>query len=492
MERMPERDTAPLELEKPTKVQDFRGGWLIPAGRIQKVAFVLARHGFGELAERVLSGRTDGDLVRNRERVGERVARVLADLGPTYIKLGQLLATREDLFPPEVTRALSALHSSVAPMKSKLAMRAVEDALDVPVESAFAWFDPEPLAAASIGQVHRARLRNGTDVVVKIQRPGLPSMVSADLQMLRWLAALLARALPEVAALDPESLVDAFEHSITAELDFRREAANAQKLGELLAGAPEVRVPRVYPQFTRKTLLVLEHVKGRQLKDLDEASRRLVRGKLLRAFTRQILDHGVFHADPHPGNVLIEDGGRVVLLDLGAVEGVDGGLRGGVGRLVRAVALGRKRALCDAVLALSPNGATVKVDRARLEKDLQQLLADAGGAGDGAKVLGQMVGIGRNHKLKMAPSLVALVRALALLDGVLRGLDPARDLVADLRRELILSLTRRVRRFLGTVIGWPARLVSWPKRLMARAQQRLLPPASPARPPSVEIAARRS
>src|SRR4051794_16228421 len=208
MERMPDRVTEPLELEQPTKVQDFRGGWLIPAGRMQKVAFVLARHGFGELAERVLSGRADGDLVRNRERIGERIARVLADLGPTYIKLGQLLGTREDLFPPEITKALGKLHSSVPPMKAKMVMRAVKQALGVEANEAFAWFNPEPLAAASIGQVHCARLRSGEEVVVKVQRPGLAQTVAADLQMLRWMAALMARAMPEVAMMDPLALIE--------------------------------------------------------------------------------------------------------------------------------------------------------------------------------------------------------------------------------------------------------------------------------------------
>src|SRR5262249_25261540 len=154
-------------------------------------------------------------------------------------------------------------------------------------------------------------------------------------------AQLLAQAVPEVAALDPLSLVDAFERSITAELDFRREADNARRLAELLAGAAEVRVPRIYHEWTRPTLLVMEHVDGKKLSQLTEPERRVVRNKLLRAFTRQILDHGVFHADPHPGNVLIEPSGRVVLLDLGAVDAVDAGLRASLGRLVRAMALGR-------------------------------------------------------------------------------------------------------------------------------------------------------
>lgn len=462
---------------------EMKRGWLVPAARLHRVAMVLGRHGFGELAERMVTGRGDGDLVRDRERIGERVARVLTDLGPTYIKLGQLLATREDVFPSEVTRALGQLSSSVRPMRPRVVARAIRAALGRAPEEAFAWFDAEPLAAASIGQVHRARLRSGEDVVVKVQRPGLKAMIAADLQLLRWLAGLLERAMPEVAAMGATDLVDAFERSITSELDFRREAANAGHMARLLAGAPEVRVPRVYAEWTRPTLLVLEHVHGRRLSELDEATRHKARANLVRAFTRQILEHGVFHADPHPGNVLVENDGRLVLLDLGAVDGLDAELRGDIARLVRAVALGRKRALCEAVLALSPNGSAVSVDRARLEADLQEILASARSRNEGAKVLGQMVAVGRSHRLRMQPQLVALVRALALLDGVVRGLDPARDLVADLRRELMLSVARRARRAFGGVLSRAGRLAAWAAGAMGRAfgllRRRLKPRVRP-------------
>ena len=170
----------------------------------------------------------------------------------------------------------------------------------------------------------------------------------------------------------------------------------------------------------------MEEVHGRKLTALAEPEQKAARGALLRAFTRQILNHGVFHANPHPGNVLVESDGRLVLIDLGAVERVDERLHADLGRLVRALALGQKRALADAVLALSPDGASVWWNRARLESELGQLVADAGGKGDGARVLGRMVALGRTHKLRLSPSLLALVRALALLDGVLRGLDPGR------------------------------------------------------------------
>jgi ubiquinone biosynthesis protein len=418
--------------------ENRRVGLIAPAMRMQRVGLILARHGFGEILER---------RKPSPAGIGPRLARLFADLGPTYIKLGQLLATREDLFPVEVTRALASLHSGVPPMKARVVERQLERALGDDFASAFSSIDPEPLAAASIGQVHRAVLRSGEKVVIKIQRPGLRRMVAADLAIMRFFAGLLQQAIPELAAMDPIALLDAFERSITRELDFTREAANAARLSALLEGAPEVRLPRIVTSLVRPTVLVMEEVHGRRLTALAEPEQKSARAAMLRAFSRQILDHGVFHADPHPGNVLVEADGRLVLIDLGAVERVDERLRAGLGRLVRALALGRSRALADAVLSLSPDGASVAIDRARLERELQQLVADAGGQADGARVLQQMVALGRTHRLRLQPSLLALIRALALLDGVLRGLDPARDLVADLRREWLWSFGRRVSRW---------------------------------------------
>jgi ubiquinone biosynthesis protein len=383
-----------------------------------------------------------GAPAERRERLAARVAQVLAELGPTYVKLGQLLATREDLFPPDVTRALGALHADVPPMKPAVVLRVVRRALGRPLETAFAWFDPSPLAAASIGQVHRARLRTGEPVVVKVQRPGLEAQVAADIALLRQVAAVLSWRYPEIAAWDPQSLVGAFERSLAAELDFRREANNAARLAAALYGAPEVRVPHVYTEWTRRDLLVMEWVQGRRLAALSPLERSEVRQRILRAFSRQVLDHGLFHADPHPGNMLIEDDGRVVLLDLGAVDALERPLRRQLGRLVRALALRRTHALAGAVLDLSPPPGAI--DRPRLEGDLGLLVSDLKQRKDGAKVLTRMVAIGRTYRLKMPPTLVALVRALALLDGVLRMLDPVKDVVRDLRREFVLSLVRRV------------------------------------------------
>jgi ubiquinone biosynthesis protein len=441
-EPQPARD---LALAPPT------AGVFAPAMRMQRVATVLLRHGFGEILERRRPA--------VGSRLGARVARVLADLGPTFIKLGQLLATREDLFPPEVTQALAQLHAGVPPMKTRVVERQLKAALGDEFERSFSSLDPEPLAAASIGQVHRARLRSGESVVVKVQRPGLQRTVAADLALMRWGANLLSQAVPELAAMEPLALLDAFERSITGELDFRREADNAARLAALLDGAPEVRLPGIYRALTRPTVLVMEEVHGRRLGALDEPEQKRVRARLLRAFSRQILDHGVFHADPHPGNVLVEASGRLVLLDLGAVEHVDDRLRATIGRLVLAAALGRTRALADAVLALAPDGAPRTLDRPRFETEIAQLVRDAAGAADGSKVLGQMVAVGRTHKLRLNPALLTLVRAMAILDGVLRGLDPARNLISDLRKEWMLSFARGIGRW------WHRRLESVTTRL---------------------------
>jgi ubiquinone biosynthesis protein len=446
---------------------------------MQTVTFVLVRHGFGEIVARLglpfMGAAPSSDPASlSRDRLGKRIARVLADLGPTYVKLGQLMATREDLLPPEITAALRELHASAPPLKSRVVARVIYEALGQSPEQAFAWFDTNPLAAASIGQVHRARLHTGEEVVVKVQRPHLERIVAGDLALMRLLAKLLAQAVPEVAAYDPLALLDAFERSIEAELDFRREANNARTLADLLEGAAEVRVPGIHAAY--KTVLVMEYVRGRKVGALDVPARGRARASLMRAFVRQILDHGVFHADPHPGNLLVEDDGRVVLLDLGAVERIDGKLRIALLRVVLAMALRRKRALGAAVVDVAvhdPNGATI--DRARLETELATLVDDTSRGADGAKLVGQMVAISRTHSLRMPPALLGLARALAILDGVMRGLDPAANIVADVRREMIPAVARALWRWVLTMVAWVlsslARSVRKASGLAARASE---------------------
>jgi ubiquinone biosynthesis protein len=301
-----------------------------------------------------------------------------------------------------------------------------------------------PMAAASIAQVHGARLKTGEAVVVKIQRPGLQKVIVADVSLMRYVAARLAAVFPEIGEMEPLALVDAFEKMILEELDFRNEARNAVLLAGLLRGAKEVRVPRVYQEFTVQTAMVMEWVKGCKIGELPATRRQTVRAHLLRAFSRQILDFGTFHADPHPGNVIIEDNDRLVLLDLGSMDHIQRPLKRKVVRVGRAMLINRAPALARAALALCPARAGVEVDQLQLGQTLVQMVASLRGKGKGALILQQMVAIGREYRLSVPPALLSLVRTLATLDGVVRYLDPHGDLIADLRGEFVRSTLRRM------------------------------------------------
>jgi ubiquinone biosynthesis protein len=425
-------------------------GWLHAARRLQRIGTVLARHGFIEVVERIglsvprLPGSAPVPLPSSRERLALRLVEVLTELGPTYVKLGQLLATRADLLPADVVQTLSKLHASVRPLPFREILGVIEHELGRPYQHAFEYLEPHCLAAASIGQVHRARLRDGQPVVVKVQRPNLRAQVEADLAIMRLFAQLLAQQVPEVAAYQPVMLVDAFTHAIRLELDFRNEAANAERLRAALHGAPEVHVPHVYAEWTRERVLVMEYIAGARLADLTPPQRMQTRQALLRAFVRQTMEHGVFHADPHPGNLLALPDGRVVLLDLGTVDVLERPLQRGLLRLGFALLLKRTHALAHAVVTLARTEDAARVNRRELERDLSQLLQTASQA-DGSALMGRMMSISRTHGLRLPPALLALMRALALLDGVLRGLDAHSDLVQDLRREIAWAALRRLK-----------------------------------------------
>jgi ubiquinone biosynthesis protein len=425
-----------------------RIGWLGTARRLQRVGLVLAKHGFGEIVARigvmVPRSTAAAPAQPSRERVAQRVADVLTELGPTYIKLGQLLATRADLFSPEVVRALSSLHASVRPIPLADVVRILEQELGRSPYRLFRSFEERELAAASIGQVHRAVLHDGTPVAVKVQRPGIRKQIEADLAIIRSIAQRLAQHVPEVAEYEPVALVDAFARSIMQELDFRTEADNARKLRLALADASEVHVPHFYEQFTTERVLVMEYVVGSRIHDLPHPQRSRARAALLRAFVRQIVDRGVFHADPHPGNLLVQSDGRIVLLDLGTIDVLEDALRTRLFHLGLALVLRRPARLAACVVELAQTRGQHQLDEERLQRDIDALLRAA--SGDGSAVLGQMLALSRTHGLSLPAALLALMRATAILDGVLRGLEPTRNLVRDVRRELAWAAWRRVRR----------------------------------------------
>src|SRR3954470_17576021 len=299
-------------------------------GRLSEIAQVAVRHGFGYFFERhrltdlfPWTG-TDGKEEVPSER-GRHLREMLDELGPTFVKFGQLLSTRPDIVPPDIVLELQKLQDAVTAVPFADVRKVVEQELGLTIEQAFLEFDERPTAAASIGQVHRAVLPNGERVAVKVQRPNAPRQIESDIALLYQAARLAKERVRALDFIDAEQVVDEFSRSIRAELDYRAEARNAEAFRRNFAGVTDVKIPRVYWTYTRRRVLALELLEGTQLADLDrsalsQAERRDLSYRIAETWMTMIFRHGFFHADPHPANVFVLDGGAAIgLVDFGQV-----------------------------------------------------------------------------------------------------------------------------------------------------------------------------
>jgi ubiquinone biosynthesis protein len=296
-------------------------------GRITEIAQVAVRHGFGyffhrnRLSDLLPGNGQPGPDVLPSDR-GRHLREMLDELGPTFVKFGQLLSMRPDVLPPDIIAELRGLQDDVSPFPYEQVEQMVHTELGQPIARLFRDFDPVPLAAASIGQVHRATLPNGRDVIVKVQRPGAARQIEADLNLMYQAARLAKERVRALDFIDAEALVDEFARSIRQELDYRLEARNADTFRKNFSGHPHVRIPRVYWTYTRPRVLTLEFLDGTQLADLEvlgwapEQRRRLAE-VLTEAWMTMIFRHGFFHGDPHPANVLVFAPDRIGLVDFG-------------------------------------------------------------------------------------------------------------------------------------------------------------------------------
>lgn len=361
----------------------------------------------------------------------ERLREAFEELGPTFVKFGQMISTRTDLFPADITAELGRLHSRAAPFAGEAARRIVEAETGQRIEELFATFDAEPFAAASIAQVHRATLPGGARVVVKVQRPGIEDVVESDIAILRRLAQLLHAGLPASRPLNLPDLVAEFADTIRGELDFEREARNTERFAAVNADEKDVFVPRVFRHASARRVLTMDHSPGSPIDRAAPAAQRArLAQALMRLFLTHVFEHGVFHGDPHPGNVFLAPDGRICFHDFGALGELSPALQESLRQVFLAVMARDAPWLASAYLGMG--GASGELDRAAFARGLGEALGryyadSAAGRRSFSSILHAFVRLGREHHIRLLRETALLLRAFGELEGMVRELDPRFD-----------------------------------------------------------------
>jgi len=407
--------------------------------RYHQIIKVLVKHGLGYLVQRLgweeITPSSCRSEVCNCQRERDEVLAVrlrlaLTELGPTFIKVGQMLSTRPDLLPPVFICELEKLQDKVSPLSKDQIISRLEHELGHP-DQVFAYFDHQPLAAASIGQVHRARLKTGEEVIVKIQRPNLEVTMQNDLEIIRGLAEFSERHSMEAQRIGLTAMIDDYSRMLLRELDYEREARSTERARANFANDPRVVIPKVFWEYSTRYILTEEYIEGVKLSDMEEISRRgWDRRKLSRlgteTFLSQILLHGFFQADPHPGNILILDENKIAFIDFGEVGTLTDNRLMQLGELLISISKQDIDRIIATLKAMEIVGESVDLEE--LEEDIADLVthvtSSSVGDLDMNRLRIEVMNMAYHHDLRMPSYLTALMKALVTIEGVGKKLDP--------------------------------------------------------------------
>jgi predicted unusual protein kinase regulating ubiquinone biosynthesis (AarF/ABC1/UbiB family) len=448
--------------------------------RYKEIGLLLAKHVRAGIAQQSAVAGADVMVPDEAADDAKKLAGELEAMGPTFIKLGQVLSTRSDLLPPVYLDALRRLQDDVEPFSFADVERIVTTELGVRLSKAFARFDDKPLAAASLGQVHRAELRDGRPVAVKVQRPDIRARIVDDMDAIESIAEFADAHTEAGRRFGFSDMVGEFRQSLMAELDYRQEANNLQVLGRNLARHTRIVVPQPVPDYSTGVVLTMEYVAGRNVGSLGPLARLEIDGRplaedLFSAYLDQILVDGFFHADPHPGNVLLTDDGRLALLDLGMVARVAPDMQDHLVKLLLAVSEGKGKDAADVAIAIGQK--LEDYDRERFTRQVADLVGrsqnlDIGDFQAGAMV-GQLTRLSGECGLRLPPELTMLGKTLLNLDEVARVLDPTFDPNAAIRREGAELMQRKLLRSVtpGNVMAAAMEAKEFAERLPGRVNK---------------------
>src|SRR5919201_2196449 len=429
--------------------------------RLHEIASVFIRHGLGDFVQRVgVAGLLEraGRIVHWSEAAesakldaAQRMRLALEELGPTFVKLGQVMATRVDLFPPRRIEEFEKLHAKVPAVPFEEILPELERALGRSPFAVFRDIDTNAHAAASIAQVHRAKLEDGTPIVLKVRRPGVREKIDADLRLLRRVAELIEAEIPEARRYRPAEIAEQFARSLEREADFATETRNVERFAKNFEGDPHIVIPRIYPEWTSDTLLVQEHVEGIPATNLAAVEHAGLDPKVLAArgvdaFLKMILIDGFFHADPHPGNVFYLAGNRIVIIDFGMVGRLSPQRRRQVVDLLAGLARMAEGPMLDVLLDWAGDA---YVDEAKLASDVNELVFEYEGVPLRDLRIGPLVrhfaAIVREHSIVLPADLSLMFKALMTLEGLGRQYDPDFHFVNHLTPLVRRALAQRYR-----------------------------------------------